>query len=157
MGSGDHLVTYSAKEAATHQSVYVVKGGWKHIKIGISTNVPERLRGIQTGCPFPVKLLSQWRTPHARKVEKAAHDALVKYRSAGEWFNIPTNVGIAVVDTLVKANPRSNHVPTMMPLPAVVFCWNCNHHRVMQISPIRATAFRCTKCDKRDKVHVIDF
>lgn len=150
-------MTYSANEATTHQSVYVVKGGYKHIKIGISTNVRQRLAGIQTGCPFPIKLASQWRTPHARKIEQAAHAALVKYRTTGEWFSIPATVGVAVVDTLVKANPRSSRIPASQPLPAVVFCGNCSHHRVMQISPIRATAFRCTKCDKRDRVHVIDF
>lgn len=150
-------MTYSASEAVTHQSVYVMTAGWREVKIGISTNVERRLSGVQTGCPHRVKLASQWRTPHARKVEKAAHAALVKYRTSGEWFKLPTPVAIAVVDTLVKANPRSNHLPSIGALPAVVFCWNCNHHRVMHISPIRATSFRCTKCDKRDKVHVIDF
>lgn len=155
-------MTYSASEAITNQSVYVVRGGFRHIKIGISSDVQRRLGSIQTGCPFPVKLLGQWRTPHARKVEKAAHKALMKYRTTGEWFNIAENVGMAVVDTLVKANPRSNHLPTMLPLPAVVFCGNCTHHKVMQVkspllSPRQTTAFRCTKCGHRDRVHVIDF
>jgi hypothetical protein len=155
-------MSYSAHEAVTHQSVYVVRGGYKHVKIGISTNVQRRLAGIQTGCPFPVKLVGQWRTPHARKVEKQAHAALVRYRSSGEWFGLAESVATAVVDTLVKAYPRSNHLPTMRPLPAVVFCGNCNHHRVMQvaspiISPRQTTAFRCTKCDHRDRVHIIDF
>lgn len=150
-------MTYSVNEATTHQSIYVVTGGYRQIKIGISTNVRKRLRGIQTGCPVRIKLEGQWRTPHARKVEKAAHSALVRYRTSGEWFNLPASVGMAVVDTLVKANPRSNHVPAILPLPAVVFCWSCGHHRVMQITRAGVSSFRCTKCDKRDKVHVIDF
>lgn len=139
------------------QSVYVIKGGHKHLKIGISNNLKNRLVGIQTGCPFPIKLARHWDTPHARKIEKAAHRALVKYRTTGEWFVIPLNVGIAVVDTLVKAHPRPRNNYMGEPIPAVVFCGNCSHHNVMQVSPIRATSFRCTNCDKRDRVHVIDF
>jgi hypothetical protein len=139
------------------QSVYVIKGGHKHVKIGISHNIKNRLVGIQTGCPFPIKLASHWETPYARKIEKAAHLALVKYRTTGEWFIIPVNVGIAVVDTLVNAHPRPRNNYLAEPLPAVVFCGNCSHHHVMPVSPKRATTFRCTKCDNRDKVHVIDF
>lgn len=136
--------------------VYVVEGGYRHIKVGISRNMHNRLIQIQTGCPFPVKLASKWETPYARKVEKAAHKVLKKYRATGEWFILPANVGTAVVETLISAEPRPRNNYMAEPLPAVVFCGNCGHHNVMRLCPKRSLSFRCIRCEKRDRIHVID-
>lgn len=127
--------------------VYVVTGGPKHVKIGMSTDVQRRLAEIQTGCPYRVDLLRSWPTRDARKIEARAHTLLGKYRAAGEWFGLPAPVAVQAVAALVDGAP----------IASIVFCANCAHHKPMQSHPVHATIFRCTKCGKRDRVHVIDF
>lgn len=149
-------MTYSAAEISTHQSVYVLTGGIKHVKIGISHHVEKRIKELQTGCPFEIRLAKAFRTPHARKIEGMAHNVLAKYRKAGEWFNVPNNVACAVVRNLVGSMPRSSHVEPR-PLKSIVFCGNCSHHAELGMSPKITTTFRCSKCRRRDHVHVVDF
>lgn len=147
---------HSAHEVGTHQSIYVISGGPKHIKIGISNDVSHRLKTIQTGCPFRVRLVKSWRSPYARKIEVSAHTVLAKYRATGEWFGLPQTVACAVVDGLVRARPRSPDAEPR-PIKSIVFCGNCSHHALVSVSPKITTSFRCSKCNHRDRVHVIDF
>ena len=129
--------------------VYVVTGGPRHVKIGISVDIENRLPQLQTGCPYRVQLVQSWQTREARKVESRAHTALAKYRSMGEWFGIPAQVAVDAVEIIVQR-------PDLGVLPAVVFCANCSHSRKMPTPPQSAT-MRCSKCGKNDRVHVLTF
>jgi hypothetical protein len=128
--------------------VYVMTGGPRHVKIGISIDVEKRLHGIQTGCPFRVELVKTWQTDRAQKIEIRAHEILRKYRSAGEWFDVPPAVAVMTVEALVD-RPRFQ-------LKAIVFCRNCRHSKSMAI-PDHGARLRCTKCNKRDHAHVVTF
>jgi hypothetical protein len=57
-----------------------------YIKIGFSRYDPhKRLKNLQTGCPFPIKLLG---FVIGRMVqEEELHDVLKDYRIQGEWFD----------------------------------------------------------------------
>lgn len=130
-------------------SVYVVTGGPRHVKIGISIDIEQRMAQIQTGCPFRVKLVQSWETRDARKVEARSHTTLAKYRAMGEWFGIPAPVAVHAVTTIVEC-------PNLGVILAIVFCAHCGHSKQMP-APKHAATFRCSKCGKRDRVHVIDF
>lgn len=118
----------------------MVVGGPKHVKIGISSDVDKRLQGIQTGCPFKVRLAKSWRTPFARKIEGLAHAALSRYRTAGEWFNVPIRVAMAVVEVLIEAHPRNHN--TRAKFGAVLFCSRCRHSATFDSEPeLRATTW----------------
>jgi hypothetical protein len=57
------------------------------IKIGISDQPLERLRGVQTGNPRKLELIGVCPVLDAGKVESSAHETLQDYRQEGEWFS----------------------------------------------------------------------
>lgn len=56
-------------------------------KVGISTNLHQRLDNIQSGMPMPVVLVEFCEQENAREVERTIHQILDKYRVRGEWFH----------------------------------------------------------------------
>lgn len=68
--------------------VYLVHASG-HWKIGVSQNVEQRLREIQTGCPYRVEIVKFWKSENATKVEKALHHRFAEHRMEGEWFKLP--------------------------------------------------------------------
>lgn len=56
-----------------------------HIKIGFSKNDPNlRIKGLQTGCPYPIRLLGFVIGTATQEAE--LHDVLRDDRVQGEWF-----------------------------------------------------------------------
>jgi len=68
--------------------VYVLRAReTNYWKIGYTTvSVEERLRAIQTGCPFTLEAFWEIETNEARSLETAFHQHLEKHRAQGEWF-----------------------------------------------------------------------
>jgi hypothetical protein len=56
----------------------------KHIKIGVASNMKERLSTIQTHCPYPVRLLKL--VPNGALREKELHARFRADHVTGEWF-----------------------------------------------------------------------
>ena len=57
------------------------------IKIGVSCDLKNRLRNIQTGCPYKIKVLLVLKDMGS--IEKSLHSKLKKWStraSGGEWF-----------------------------------------------------------------------
>lgn len=67
----------------------ITTDGFKHIKIGKSINMKQRMKNIQSGCPFKLFYWLQIRTPLAGDVEGYLHKWFEDYRTVGEWFEIP--------------------------------------------------------------------
>lgn len=67
--------------------IYVVSCG-PHIKIGVTRNVPGRMKALQVGQAYKVKLECLWDVPAetAHKAEACAHRFLAQHRARGEWF-----------------------------------------------------------------------
>jgi len=82
-------------------SIYFILGaGTEKVKIGYSTNVKERLSGLQIGSP--VKLLVIGSFPGEFEHEARLHKFLEKYRSHGEWFYMADEV----IDVIELANSQ---------------------------------------------------
>ena len=65
--------------------------GTSRYKIGQTKGDPfVRLQQLQTGCPFPLSLMSQHQTDS--QFEHWLHDILSDYRVTGEWFELPQNI-----------------------------------------------------------------
>ena len=61
-------------------------------KVGISNNPLSRIKGIQTGCPFPLSIIKKYNlNSYSSIVEKKIHSFLEKDTSVkslvGEWFS----------------------------------------------------------------------
>ena len=72
-------------------------------KVGISNNPLSRIKGIQTGCPFPLSIIKQYKlNGHSSFVEKKIHSFLEKDTSVkslvGEWFSC----NVDKIDKLVQ-------------------------------------------------------
>lgn len=70
--------------------VYVATGGHGLTKIGIASNIQNRMRSISLAAGTSVALFESWSGPQAwcRKVERVALDALSDSVAYGEWFRI---------------------------------------------------------------------
>ena len=67
--------------------VYFIQGG-KYVKIGYTENpdISKRLGELQTGCPFPLKVIGS--IPANRSLEWYLHRIYRQWRTHGEWFRI---------------------------------------------------------------------
>ncbi|MGG7568954.1 GIY-YIG nuclease family protein [Streptomyces sirii] len=54
------------------------------VKIGVTSDVPRRLREIQNMCPVELEVL--WSHPGGRALEQALHAHFAENHSHGEWF-----------------------------------------------------------------------
>lgn len=62
-------------------------------KIGkTTTGVDERIKALQTGCPYPLRLYNAIPTYFPERLEKLLHTMLKEYRQAGEWFAVTPTI-----------------------------------------------------------------
>lgn len=85
--------------------VYVMGRKDGPVKVGISTNPQSRLNGIQTGCPFRIKILHlepMHDRAHAIWHEENFHAVYSQDRLIGEWFNIDAELAIEGITTALE-------------------------------------------------------
>jgi hypothetical protein len=76
---------FSAFEPARpDERVYFIGPDHGPVKIGLTTNVSQRLDHLQTGSPYELKVLAV--VPAGRSLERAYHDSFDRHRLRGEWF-----------------------------------------------------------------------
>jgi hypothetical protein len=59
------------------------------IKVGVTNDIAERIRQLQTGQAFEVRLIAAWRAKsrmHAFDKEAEVHRKFGKFRVRGEWY-----------------------------------------------------------------------
>lgn len=66
-------------------------------KIGLASDVSQRLSQMQTGCPYPLFAFREYKTANAMPVEKMLHAFFHKKRRLGEWFEL-TSTDICYID-----------------------------------------------------------
>lgn len=71
-------------------------------KIGISNKVERRVKQLQTGNPYLIKVLNEFKTPYAFKIEAALHREYKIDNVKGEWFDIDISNYENRVNTLHK-------------------------------------------------------
>lgn len=80
----EYLKSVELKESCVYAIGNMDEG---YVKIGFSTDPENRIKQIQTGCPFEVEVIKMW-NGLGRKDEKKLHKAYSKYQAHGEWFEI---------------------------------------------------------------------
>tara|TARA_R110000803_G_C11717201_1_gene287719 strand:+ start:44 stop:409 length:366 start_codon:yes stop_codon:yes gene_type:complete len=63
-------------------------------KVGIATNVKQRLKSLQTGSPYQLDVscvYGPFTKKYARQVETHMHDNLCNSRMTGEWFSLSSD------------------------------------------------------------------
>lgn len=84
--------------------LYIVTAGDGRTKIGITSDLDQRLNGFRTSIPFEIKLAWTTRIPvsHLRRVERATHETLAEHRIAGEWFVVTADQAERVVRSVLE-------------------------------------------------------
>lgn len=77
-----------AKDRNKERHVYLIRASG-YYKIGIASNLSNRLSSIQTGNPVQIELIDQFYSLRAVDEERRIHRYLSDYSIRGEWFNIP--------------------------------------------------------------------
>jgi len=88
------------------------KGG-DHLKIGVTTDINERVKQIQTGCPLPIKtdcLILMNSKKHAFDLESQLHDRFQEYMTCGEWFVKGKVYGNKSIQEVIKNAKKANDV-----------------------------------------------
>ena len=87
------------KKEAIVGVIYLVKmRDTKYHKVGItSTNIENRLSGLQVGCPIKIDLVISINSKDCLCCEKKIHDALSNSHVRGEWFEGETKDVLSVV------------------------------------------------------------
>lgn len=102
------------------QYVYFIRmGDDGPVKIGIAKDPQGRLRDLQVGCPFPLKLLAT--VSGGMEKEQRLHEELQEFRMEGEWFQ-PTPEVFAVVERELLAPSVTSWKPVSRLQGA---CSNC--------------------------------
>lgn len=69
--------------------VYFVSDGHGHCKIGVASDLYNRISNLQVGCPYEITLIHVMyfdSITEATKKENQLHHELKEYRIRGEWF-----------------------------------------------------------------------
>lgn len=83
----------------SHENLYLIGPMQGPQKIGVSVNVPARLRMLQCGSSAPLRVHKVWACGElAAEVEGQVHAELSRLRLIGEWFQIDPAEAIARVD-----------------------------------------------------------
>lgn len=82
--------------------VYVIGCAGHPVKIGIAADVNNRLAGIQTGFPHPLRIYCAVEVSDARAVERACHNQLSAKRLKGEWFDCEPEEAVEVVRAIAR-------------------------------------------------------
>ena len=99
----DHALKY-AKELGGVKSakprvgfVYIIQCH-DFVKVGVASNVAKRMYGLQTGCPYELRLLASWMSRHAIRDERRLHLKWRRYEVRGEWFQVPYGELVAAMN-----------------------------------------------------------
>lgn len=58
-------------------------------KIGRAEDPEKRLKELQTGSPFPLRVINVIDTCWDKRAERDLHNTFGEYRVCGEWFDLP--------------------------------------------------------------------
>jgi hypothetical protein len=67
--------------------VYAIRAD-AYVKIGVASNVQNRILALRTGLPFDVTIINTWKHGNATYVERALHRRFKSSRCSGEWFRL---------------------------------------------------------------------
>lgn len=141
--------------------IYVIAAANHSVKIGIAGNPQFRLRELQTGCPFRLKVFAQFKITNrssALKLERQIHKRLGRVQLEGEWFNITAPDAVATITSILSGAPTNQDAKAEIaaarefrqkPSHRIIVCPYCQHAKqtALDNKTIWHGKFRCTACN----------
>ena len=81
--------------------LYLLKAN-NYYKIGIASDVINRIGQLQTGCMFKIELIDCWTINNPYKLEIKLHTLFSNKRMIGEWFNLNDEDIKYIMETIAK-------------------------------------------------------
>jgi hypothetical protein len=78
------------------QGLYILSIPGNYWKVGVASDVYQRINQLQCGCPEKITVVCFWDTEasgvRAAKMERELHIRLQSYRTSGEWFHASLDI-----------------------------------------------------------------
>jgi hypothetical protein len=86
----DHFIYFVSPDIETKDYLFFYRGHpFTPVKIGVTQDIKDRMMSLQTGCFFPLQLLTllgPFDKVQAYNIEKELHTYFEELNSSGEWF-----------------------------------------------------------------------
>ncbi len=82
------------------EGIYIITDG-EYCKIGIATDIEQRVKQLQTGNARKLEVLHYEKVRNAKKIESKLHKKMKHKRLSGEWFDIDDD-GIDYIRDYIK-------------------------------------------------------
>src|SRR5690606_36217138 len=79
-------------------------------KVGKSKNPNKRVNQLQTGNPDKIRIVHQFKTENAGKVEKYFHNRYNHCKKEGEWFDLDLKEELDFINNCKKADYNFNYL-----------------------------------------------
>lgn len=126
-GFGNELPALPAHRRGSKSWVYFIHArGLNALKIGVATNIENRLSSLRCACP--VELVFLFALPGSFKYERELHSRFSHAHLRGEWFNLEliTQEVLALSKTARAFHAREERrAPPREPKPRLRFCRHC--------------------------------
>lgn len=144
------------------ECIYVIGPNEAPYKVGYTSNLPDRVRVLQTGHPRPIKVLATAEANNAALYERNIHLALAEHQLTGEWFNCDldtildavTNAGLSPIlhftvpsNTWMDAVKFRQWLSEMEGEPFFASAHQCAH--MLGVSKESVKAMQRNGCDRR--------
>lgn len=81
-----------------------------YFKIGVSKNISQRIKQLQTGSAGSIKVLNTFKSEFAHKIEKSLHRKYNAYNIKGEWFDLPESAIESFISDCSMYNKAFNSI-----------------------------------------------
>jgi hypothetical protein len=110
--------TFQSDSRGVEMYLYVIAGEPKVVKIGISMRPHRRLKSLQAGYPYRLRIAALWHCADLREAqrrEQDAHDLFAADRIMGEWFSVRVGEAVQVIRNMVQQPPIQLRKPDWVP------------------------------------------
>ena len=78
-------------------------------KIGSTRgSINKRIRELQTGCPYEIKLVEKHDSLYGQTIERTLHNLYVYCKTFGEWFALDLTFESSFLETCIKLEECNN-------------------------------------------------
>jgi hypothetical protein len=84
------------------RSVYLIRGNDGRYKIGIAKHPKKRISQLQTGNSDKLKLIAEYESENASKIEVGLHNRFSYTQQMGEWFDLSITEEVNFVKSCQK-------------------------------------------------------
>jgi hypothetical protein len=112
-------------------------------KVGYTYNIDERMMMLQSACPTPIELIYLGNCKSPERLEKHIHQELLAYHSHGEWFDLPKEMQLYILQILKGATSELRQYQLKRPKSFIAICMDCGKKFMKRSRHLRYCSAAC--------------